>query len=138
MSWDIFVQDLPQEAKSVTDIPSTFRPASLGSRPGLIDRIKEVFPTADFSDPSWGLIEGENWSIELNIGREEECRGFTLHVRGGNPAAGAVAAILQHLNLRALDSQTGGFFTADTEAIQSFEEWREYRDKVLGNVPERR
>jgi hypothetical protein len=135
MSWDIFVQDLPQDAKSIADIPSTFRPAPIGSRSALIRGIKEVVPTTDFSDPSWGLIQGDDWSIEINIGGDEECHSFALHVRGGNDAAGAVAAILQHLNLRALDSQTGGLFTAGAEAVQSFEKWREYRDSLLRNVP---
>ena len=65
-----------------------------------------------FSDPSWGLIDANDWSVELNMGRAEECDGFVFHVRGGEDAVGVVAAILQQLDLRALDSQTGEFFVA--------------------------
>jgi hypothetical protein len=68
----------------------------------------------------------DKWSIEVNLGPEEACRSFALHVRGGDAAAGAVAAILRHLKLQALDSQTGEFFVADESAIESFRKWKRY------------
>jgi hypothetical protein len=131
MSWDIFVQDLPRDAKTVADIPDDFKPAVIGTRSVVISKIKEVVPTANFSDPSWGLIDGNDWSIELNMGRAEECDGFVFHVRGGEDAAGVVAAILQHLDLRALDSQTDEFFVVGPETIASFNKWRAYRDSIV-------
>jgi hypothetical protein len=88
MGWDVFVQDLPQEAKNTSDIPPDFRPASIGKRSAIIEKIREVFPTADFSDPSWGRIDGDDWSIEVNIGANEDCGGFALHIRGGDAAVG--------------------------------------------------
>jgi hypothetical protein len=131
MSWDIFVQDLPRDAQTVKDIPKGFVPASLGQRSTIIAKMKEVVPSADFSDPSWGVIDGDGWSIEVNVGKREECRGFAFHVRGGDAAAGVVAAILEHLNLRALDGRTtGGFFVAGPEALESFRRWRAYRDQI--------
>jgi hypothetical protein len=135
MSWDIFVQELPSEAKTVADIPSNFRPSVIGKRSEIIDSIIGVIPTADFSDPSWGLIEGQDWSIEVNLGQEEDCDGFGLHVRGGDATVGAVAAILRRLNLRALDSQTGEFFATNESAVESFRQWRKYRDQVTRSNP---
>jgi hypothetical protein len=131
MSWDIIVQDLPRDASSVKEIPADFKPSSIGKRSMIIEKIREVIPTADFSDPSWGRIEGGDWSIEVNIGAEEECRSFAFHVRGGDTAVGVVAAILEHLKLRALAPQTGGFFVAGPEAIESLRRWRAYRDSVV-------
>jgi hypothetical protein len=131
MSWDIFVQELPRDAKTTTDIPGDFRPGTIGKRSTIIEGIKEVVPSADFSDPCWGVIDGDDWSIEVNIGANEDCGGFALHVRGSDAAIGAVEAILQHLGLRALDSQNGDFFTAGPEAIDSFRKWRAYRDQVV-------
>jgi hypothetical protein len=131
MSWDILVQDLPPDAKSVAEIPAHFRPAPIGKRLEIIDSITAVVPTADFSDPCWGLIIGNGWSIEVNIGPEEECRSFAFHVRGrGDAAVGVVAAVLHRLNLRALDSQTGKFFVPGNEAIDSYRKWQKYRDDV--------
>jgi hypothetical protein len=133
MSWDIFVQDLPRDAKSVADIAADFKSASIGKRSIVIEKIKEVVPTADFSDPSWGRIDGDGWSIEVNIGTKEDCEGFAFHIRGRDAAVGAVAAILQHLKLRALDSQTGDFFVGGAEANDSFRKWRAYRDHVTNS-----
>ena len=130
MSWDIFVKDLPRDATTLEDIPKDFKPSSIGERTAIIKKIEEVVPFADFSNPSWGVIEGDEWSIEVNVGEEENCNGFAFHVRGGDTAVGVVAAILEHLSLRALDSQTGDFFAAGPEAIESFHKWRAYRDQI--------
>ncbi|HLV94760.1 MAG TPA: hypothetical protein VKS44_06185 [Candidatus Acidoferrales bacterium] len=129
MSWDIFVQDLPRDAKSVAEIPADFRPAPLGKRLAIIEKIKGVVPSTDFSDPSWGRIDGDGWSIEVDCGSEEDCRGFVLHVRDADFAAVVVSEILEHLEVRAIDSQTGDFFVR-SEAIESLRRWRGYRNHV--------
>ncbi|GAA0304844.1 hypothetical protein GCM10009087_13400 [Sphingomonas oligophenolica] len=129
MSWDIHISDFPQ-VESIAGIPDDFAPAALGSRESLTDKIVEIFPSADFGDPSWGVIEGEGWSIEVNIGREAECDSIMLHVRGGDGAIAAVAAILNRLQLRAIDLQSGEFFDSRS-ASESFDSWRAYRDQVV-------
>ena len=133
MSWDIFVQDFPSDAKTIDDIPDDFNPAVIGKRTTVIQKIKEVVSSADFSDPAWGVIDGTDWSIEANLGADEECRDFAFHVSGGDTAAGVVSAILQSLGLRAVDSQTGEFFEAGPDAVESFRKWRAYRDQVEEN-----
>ena len=42
MSWDIFAQDFPRDAKTVADIPQDFKPAAIGARSEVIGKIKEV------------------------------------------------------------------------------------------------
>jgi len=133
MSWDIFVQDFPSDAKSIEDIPDDFKPGSIGKTSDIIERIKEVVPTADFSNPAWGTIDGDGWSIEVNIDEEEDCHGFAFHVRGGDAVVGVIGAILQHLKLRAVDSESGDFLVAGPEAIASFRRWRTYRNQVVGD-----
>jgi len=115
---------------SLEEIPPDFKPASIGRRAMVIEQIRMVVPSANFSNPSWGTIDGEGWSIEINIGPKEDCSGFAFHVRGGDTAIAVVAAILQHLKLRAIDSQTGDFFIAGQKAIDAFSKWRAYRDQV--------
>jgi hypothetical protein len=131
MSWDIFVQDLPQDAKTIEDIPSDFRGAPIGMRSDVIAKIKEVVPDADFCNPSWGHIVGPDWSIEVNIGENEVCDGFALHVRGSKGAIKAIEAILDRLQLRAIDTAApGGFYVAGESAEASHTKWRAYRDQV--------
>ena len=134
MSYDIFVQDLPKGANSVDEIPSDFVPSPLGPRQSIIDGILDVIPTADFSDPAWGKIDADDWSIEVNIGENDPCTSFAFHVRGGSAALGAVAAILEKLGFRALDTSEGGIFSPDQSSIESFTKWRDYRNQIAGGA----
>ncbi|MGA9354001.1 MAG: hypothetical protein WBV46_09955 [Terriglobales bacterium] len=124
--------DFPRNAATVAGVPADFRRSSIGTRQALIEKIKQVIPSADFSDAAWGRIDGSDWSIEMNMGKEEGCSSFAFHVRGGEGAVGVVAAILERLDLRAVDSQTGDFFAPGPEALEGFAKWRRYRDQVMG------
>jgi hypothetical protein len=130
MSWDISIQDLPKDVQNVADIPDDYQPSPLGARAEVIARIQEVLPEVDFTDPSWGMLDQPGFSIEFNMGAEEICDGFMLHVRGGGDAMATVALLLEHLQLRGIDCQTGDFFSIEA-AQNSFEEWRAYRDRVI-------
>ncbi len=132
MSWDIFVQDFPAEAQTVADIPDDCAPSGLGNRAVIIAKISQVIPEVDFSDPTWGVIDGADWSIEVNLGEAEYCRSLALHIRGGEEAVAVVDAVLEALGCRAIDSQTGEFFVAGPAAKASFKQWRAYRDSVAG------
>jgi hypothetical protein len=132
VSWDIFIQDLPADAGSVQDIPDDFRPGPIGRRSDLIHTIGEVVPSADFSDPSWGIIRGDGFSIEVSMGSDEIVDCIALFVRGGDIAAGVVADIIGRLGLRALDTGSGDFFDPAT-AVESLRRWRAYRDRVIGD-----
>jgi hypothetical protein len=133
MSWDIFVQDLPIDARTIEDISGDFVPSPIGRRSEIIMKILEIAPFADFSDPSWGRIGGKDFSIEVNLGDSEIVEGFTLHVRGSELASGIVADILRTLQMRALDSSTGDIFDPG-QAVASLQRWRAYRDRVVNAV----
>jgi hypothetical protein len=138
MSWDIFVQDLPAHARKVQEIPDDFVPQPLMSRQALLDGIRHVVPGADFSDPTWGVIDGPDYSIEINIGEGDPVSGFAFHVRGGDLAAGIVSAILEHFGLRAIDTgRDDGMFFDATAAAASLRRWRAYRDRVVARTVER-
>jgi len=51
MSWDIFVQDLPPDVRTIRDIPDHFKPPPLGARSALIQAIRAIAPSVDFTDP---------------------------------------------------------------------------------------
>ena len=135
MSWDISIQDLPKDVQSVEDIPDDYQPNPLGARAEVIARIQEALPDVDFSDPSWGILDQPDFSIEFNMGAEEICESFMLHVRGGGEAMTTVARLLQHLQLRGIDCQTGDFFSLEA-ARKSFGDWQAYRDRVIGQQSE--
>lgn len=130
MSWDIFVQDFPMEAKTIDEIPDDFSSKPIGGRDEIIAKIKEIIPTANFSDKAWGIIETPDFSIEVNLGKEEILTGLAFHIHGGNEAAACIVDILRHLNLRAVDSGSGDFFDMNQPA-EGLQKWRAYRDQIL-------
>lgn len=123
MSWDIFVQQIPEDVRHVGDIPSDFVPGPLGPRAEIVAGIRDVFPTVDFSDPEWGRVEEDGFSIEINMDAEDPVTSFALHARGDGVAP-AIAALLDRLGLRAFDPQSAtGLFDPETSA-QSHDAWR--------------
>ena len=137
MSWDIFVQDFPPGAKRIKDIPDDFKPRKvIAKRSEVLRVILELAPQADFTDPTWGRIDGDGFSIEVSIDEEEDLGGFAFFVRGVNPdVITLIADILDRLKLRA--TTTSGFFRRGS-SIRSFERWQAYRNQVIdGAVPQR-
>ncbi len=133
MSWDIFVQDLPADARTIRDIPEHFTPSPLCKRAELIQLIKRAVPSADFTDPTWGQFETPSFSVEFNLGEHELVQSFALHVCGDDAAAAFVADLLAHLGFRALDPRSdSGLFEPGRVAEASLRRWREYRDRVIG------
>lgn len=132
MSWDIYVMDIPETVRSVQDLPSGYDPKPIGERDVIIEKIREVCPEADFSDPSWGHIAGRGCAIEVSIGDDTPVNCVAFHVYGGGDAVGIISEILQALGMRAFDmgSETGIFDEA--AAQESFRRWQHYRDQIRG------
>jgi len=135
MSWDLFVQDLPNGIESVAEIPDNFEPAQIGSRTRVIDAIRSLYPETNFTDPAWGTLELPGCSIEFNLGSEELLQSFAMHVRGGESAPDVIAHILQGLDLQALDpsSDSGLFQSVAALRSQSYARWLVHRSKVLAS-----
>jgi len=129
MSWDLFVQDWGN-ANTLDEIPDDFVPQSIGSRADIIDRIKEIEPIIDFSDPSLGFLENEYFSIEFSMGDNEELDSFVIHARGSELAAGCIANILSGLKLKAADGSTLNFFNTE-QAINELKKWIDYKNNTL-------
>ncbi|HUP48160.1 MAG TPA: hypothetical protein VNA04_05145 [Thermoanaerobaculia bacterium] len=130
MSWDVFIQDLPPDARSVHDIPDEFQPRPLGTRPEVIGRIHARFPDADFSDPSWGRLHREGFSVDISLADEGEAvTGVTLHVRGSDDAVEAVVGLIDAVGGKALDSWTGELFD-QAVALHSIRRWRAYLEEI--------
>jgi hypothetical protein len=125
MSWDLFIQHLPSSAITVADVPDDFSPLPLGSRAEVVSAIVTVFPEADTSDPSWVTFETPAYSIVFATTEEEPVTAMTLHVRGDESVVPGIAALVEKLGARALDSWTGEFFEPAT-AVESIRRWRLY------------
>jgi len=138
VSWDLFVQDLPRDARSASEIPAAFTPASLGPRSRILSAILDAAPGADCADPAWIRLTSPEANLEISLGIEDPVQSFAFHIRGGTHVIGLVAAILERLNLRALDpGADSGIFDPST-AGESLRRWQAYRDGALGRTPNNR
>lgn len=129
MSWDVFIQDLPPDARSVGDIPDDFQPRPLGRREEVVGRLLGVFPDLQFSEPGWGRLHGENYSIDVSLSDGDEVTSITLHVRGSDDAVAAVVKLIDASGGKALDSWTGEFFD-QAIALHSIRRWRAYLEEI--------
>lgn len=111
MSWDIFIQDLP-DVPSINEVPVDFQPKPIGTREDLLRRIREAIPFVDLVDSDWVFVKGDDIdiSIQLHMEDAEQVRYMVAHVHGGEQSAACVGALLRHLGLRAHDTATGELF----------------------------
>ncbi len=131
MSFDVFVQDIPPDAREVGDIPDGFVPKPIGARSAVVTAIQKVAPEVEFRTPECGTIEGDGYSIEVNLGLDDPVTGFALHVRGSQDALFIVADVLSELGVRAFAPGTeSGLFEVNRSSA-AFLRWRAYRDGVL-------
>lgn len=115
MSWDIYIQDLPDVASSA-DIPADFKPGPIGTRDELVRKIIEVFPGADRQDNDWLFVNTSTLDLSIQLHMEDavSVRYVVVHVHGGEGSAAGVAALLRHLELRAMDTATGELYDGFT------------------------
>lgn len=131
MSFDVFVQDIPASAQSTDDIPEDFEPKPIGPRSDVVAAIRRVAPEVMFSDPTWGTIDGDGYSIEIDVGVDDPVTGFAFHLRGAESGLFLISDILAELGVRAFaPGSDSGLFTLDRDS-EAFLRWREYRDGVV-------
>jgi len=111
MSWDIFIQDLP-DVRSMAEVPLDFNPRPIGDRDELVALIKEAIPFAEEQDSDWLFVKGDDIDLSIQLHFEEAgvVRYMVAHVHSGDQSAACVGALLRHLGLRAHDTATGELF----------------------------
>jgi hypothetical protein len=133
MSWDVFLMKVSEKVIKVEYMDENFPPQLLGGRNEVLALFKELFPEADFTDPSWGILDNENYSIEFNIPNEDSLESITLHIRGDELVVKAVEKICQRTGWRAIDSGSGDFIDFSNSPETGFKEWQNFKNQVLLN-----
>ncbi|TXK74515.1 hypothetical protein FU659_29170 [Paenibacillus sp. N3.4] len=127
MSWDVMFMKLPYKVTKVEEINEDIIQV-IGDRKEIVVILNEIFPDVDFTDPSWGGLDREGYSIEFNIPEEVNVTAVTLHVRGNNESIRALKEIHDKTGWTAMD-ETIIDFSSNPE--RGLEEWRSYRDHVV-------
>lgn len=131
MSWDILLLRLPENITSLSEFPDDPPSTPIGGRDEVLAAIAKATPTANLSDPTWGLLDGEGWSIELNIGPLQPVDSVMLHVRGsGDDTLTVIFRLAEALGCRAFDCTDGELMTPEDTGT-GWNDFQEYRDRVL-------
>ncbi len=107
----------------------------LGSTSEVRQVLAKVLPDLDLGDPTWGILEGADFSIEFSIGEEEPCTSVMLHVRGSDEAITPIQVVCETSGWKALDCSDGEIIEFDSDPAQGLRSWREYRDRVSPGAP---
>jgi hypothetical protein len=116
VTWDVLIQPLPSGLRSLDDVPEGYKPPPLGARDEIVSRIRGRVPDVDFIDPAWGWLEGDGFSIEFNLGRDDQATALTLHVRGAAAAIGVVREVSEALGCPAIDCSDGALIDFHRES----------------------
>jgi hypothetical protein len=123
----------PNDFVRMDDIPPDFVGLPLGPVAEVLRQLKARFPDVDLSDPSWGHLVRDGWSIDLNIGQDDPVDSIMLHVRGGGDGVlPVIAAIADAVNGRALDFSDGVFLTGRPDQPNGWRGFQAYRDGIFG------
>ncbi len=130
MSWDVVLLDshVPLTVLPKDFDESIFRP--LGPLPEVRATIKELFPSVDFTDPSWGDLEDSEYTIEFNIGKDDPVTSILLHIRGEDVAIEAVMRLCRHTGWCAFGSE-GLLIDFSNDPARGLREWRAFLDKGI-------
>jgi hypothetical protein len=129
MSWDviIFRSDFP--VTKMDDLPDDFKGPAMGTSEEIRIKLSSSFPGTDWSDPAWGIFEGDSFSIEFNIGHELVTTDLMLHVRGnGEPVTPIAKMCLTH-GWSAIDTSTGELLNLKKPSTKGWLSFIAFRDR---------
>ncbi|MCP5537316.1 MAG: hypothetical protein H7A51_13930 [Akkermansiaceae bacterium] len=137
MSWDISVYASSKAPQPVEQMPDDWTGDTLGTNREVRALISGCFPSVDWSDPFWGILRTDEYSLEFNMGRSaqvDSSDGFMIHVRGGGDAVAAMCALSVDTGWYLLDcSQSEWLHHCDDKEV-GWKGFQQYRDHVASNL----
>jgi hypothetical protein len=135
MSWDTILLRLPAGVTSFNDLPEDFD-SVLAPLPEVLDAVSRHVPGVDLSDPTWGILEHDEYSIEFSIGEEDPCTSLMLHVRGTEAALEPIRHLCNATGWQAFDCSDGELIDWSADPGKGLRAWRAYREQVAPGSPE--
>ncbi len=137
MSWDVMIYNTHGvKPPSISDFQeSDTKP--LGPAAEVRNKLSSLLPGIDWSEPTWGVYDGDGFSIEFNVGKDDPITSMMLHVRGGGDAISAIAAFVDPMGCVAIDCSSCDFLELDHISQPGWENFQAYRDKVIQQYREK-
>ncbi len=133
MSWDVIVFDFDgKPPANILGLPDDYEIPEIGASDVVRKAISSGFPATDWSDTGWGVVDGDGWSIEFNIGQEAEVGQMMIwHVRGSGDPVTPIAALCKAQGWSPLDSVDSQFLDLDAPSTEGWEHFQAFRDQIL-------
>ena len=131
MSWDVLILKFDGSPPSLDELPDDFKPTELGMADQVRVLISHCLPTVDWSDLSWGMFDGGNFTIEFNLSSKDSVDSFMLHVRGNGDAVPTVVNICRPNGWSAYDVSTGKFIDLEHPSSEGWEAFKKFRDGAI-------
>lgn len=132
MSWDVSFFAAKVPPPPVTEMPNDWRGEDLGPLEEVRGKISASVPKVNWNDPSWGTLDGEGYSLEFNVGRDDPCYGFMVHVRGAGVAVRLLLAIGERWGWYLLDTSQGEWLHHLSDAEAGWVGFQQFRNRIVG------
>lgn len=97
--------------------------------------MRTTLPGVDLSDPTWAVLDGPTWSIELLIGGDDPVDQLGLLVRGtGDDVMTPIFALCTAFGCVAEDT-TQGELLSGPEDTAGWHTFQHFRDLLTGGLP---
>jgi hypothetical protein len=134
MSWDVMIHRFEGPPPRVEDLSDEHQFLPLGDASDVRKQISVALPTVDWSDPAWGVLDGDGFSIEFNFQADGPVTGFMLHVRGGGDPLPSIIRLCRVNGWVALDTSAGAFLDLDAPSREGWHSFQSFRDQVVRRV----
>ncbi|MCP4317283.1 MAG: hypothetical protein GY789_15035 [Hyphomicrobiales bacterium] len=136
MSWDISFMAADNPPPPVSEMPDEWSGNHAEAVADVPAKISSILPKTDWSDPKWGTLDGNSFSLEFNMGDDDPCSSFMIHARGGGEVARVIEEIAQLPGWYALDTSQGEWLHHCSSAEAGIEAFNNYRDQVISGQQE--
>jgi hypothetical protein len=134
MSWDVSVFASDSPPPPVAEMPADWKGAMLGRAAAVREAISAALPGVDWSEPTWGRFEGNGFSFEFNMGKDDPVDGFMIHVRGAGDAVSSLTELASTCGWYLLDTSTGEWMHHAEAPEAGWEGFQAFRDSVVKRV----
>ena len=134
MSWDVVVINYGGKPPLPDEMAGAPPPGPLGPAAQVRGSIAAYLPGVDWSDPTWGIYEGNGFSLEFNTGKDDAIDSIMVHVRGRGDAISAMLAFANPLGWSLLDCSTGEFLDPENPSSEGWAGFQAFRDQDLGSL----
>jgi len=104
----------------------------MGTLVDVRQKISACLSPVDWSDPYWGVHEGNGFTFEFNIGCDDPCRDIMVHVRGGGDAASSLVMLSERWGWYMLDTSQGEWLHHCDDLNAGWARFQAYRDHAIG------